>query len=312
VTAAVPVEAERFLEVLRRLRVDRSKGVAKPYKPLLLAAVMLLIGKGKLRSPDIALDGGLVSAFKQLLALVYPEWKLGRSPDYPFRHLETDGVWQLVPRDGALEQLTAARGMGGRARTVLRHVAFARMDPAVFAALAASPALRAQILDTLCAWYLPAGARRQLADIESGRSLAVETTTTAILDEKALEESLVRDWTRTAFAQLGVELASVERHGRPGRQVLTPVNAIDLLGYHPERKEWWVIELKHGRPADEVVGQVSRYLGWVSEECARRGERATGAIVARDANEKLRYAVRANPRLTLWTWDEELVVSKVE
>ena len=57
------------------------------------------------------------------------------------------------------------------------------------------------------------------------------------------------------------------------------------------------------------MGQVSRYLGWVAEECARRGETA---IVARDADRKLRYAVRANQRLTLWTWDDELTVSRVE
>ena len=73
-----------------------------------------------------------------------------------------------------------------------------------------------------------------------------------------------------------------------------------------------MIELKHGRSADDVVGQVSRYLGWVTEECARRGETATGAIVVREADEKVRYAVRANPRLTLWTWDDELQRSRLE
>src|SRR5437879_4064746 len=88
-----PDPKEAFLATLQRLRVDRSKGVAKPYKPLLLAAVVLLIGKSKLRTPQIPLDGGLVSAFRQLLSLLYPKWELGRSPDYPFRHLETDGVW---------------------------------------------------------------------------------------------------------------------------------------------------------------------------------------------------------------------------
>src|SRR5690242_5247024 len=30
-----------------------------------------------------------------------PDWKLGSSPDYLFRHLETDGVWQLVARTRA-------------------------------------------------------------------------------------------------------------------------------------------------------------------------------------------------------------------
>lgn len=308
----MPTAVDDLLVTLRRLRVDKGKGIAKPYKPLLVAAVVLLIGKGKIRSPDVALDGGLKSAFRQLLARIFPDWKLGRSPEYPFRHLENDGVWTLVARDGEGGNLAAARGIGGRAREMLRHVAFARMDAAVFAALATSPQLRAQVLDTLCAWYLPAGARSELATIESGGSLGAETTTAEILDEKALEETLVQEWARTAFAKLGVELVSPERHGRAGRQVLTPVNAIDLLGYRPDRKEWWVIELKHGRPADEVVGQVSRYLGWVSDECAGRGETATGAIVARDADQKLRYAVRANPRLTLWTWDDDLVVSRIE
>ncbi len=195
---------------------------------------------------------------------------------------------------------------------VLRHVAFARMGPAVFAALAGSPGLRSHVLDTLCAWYLPAGSRADLARFESGESLAVSKMTAEILSEKALEEALVTGWSQTAFARLGVELATPERHGRPCRQVLTPVNAIDVLGYRPDEREWWVIELKHGRAADDVVGQVSRYLGWVSEEWARRDETARGAIVVREAEPKLRYAVRANPRLTLWTWNNDLEVAQVE
>src|SRR5205814_652702 len=108
-----------------------------------------------------------------------------------------------------------------------RHVAFARMDAKVFAALAGSAGLRAQVLDTLCAWYLPAGARAEIAALESDGALGAEKTTAEMLNEKALEETLVREWTRTTFAELGVELATLERHGRPGRQVLTPVNAID-------------------------------------------------------------------------------------
>jgi hypothetical protein len=303
---------ESFLAMLRRLRLDRSQGVVKPYKPLLVAAVILLIGKGKIRTPDVALDGGLTSAFRQLLALLYPDWKLGKNPAYPFRHLETDGFWKLVPKDGERGALEAARDLGGRARTMLKHVAFARMEAGIFDALARSPELRAQVLDLLCAWYLPGGSRLTLSRFEGAESLGTAATTAAILSEKALEESLVREWARTAFAELGIELAQPEKHGRPCRQVLTPVNAIDLLGYHPVRKEWWVIELKHGRPGDEVVGQVSRYLQWVSEECAQRGETARGAVVARDADAKLRYAVRANPRLSLWTWDEGLVVTAVE
>jgi hypothetical protein len=49
----MPHPVEQFVSRIRQLRLDRSKGVAKPYKPLLVAAVVLLIAKGKLRSPDI-------------------------------------------------------------------------------------------------------------------------------------------------------------------------------------------------------------------------------------------------------------------
>jgi hypothetical protein len=88
--------------------------------------------------------------------------------------------------------------------------------------------------------------------------------------------------------------------------VLTPVNAIDLLGYQPGEKCWWVFELKRGRPPDRVVGQVSRYLGWVLRQRAGHGERAVGAIIARRVDAKLRYAAHANPLLSLWEYDEDL------
>jgi hypothetical protein len=93
--------------------------------------------------------------------------------------------------------------------------------------------------------------------------------------------------------------------------VFTPVNAIDLLGFEPTARRWWVFELKRGRSADRVVGQVSRYLGWIGEE--RRGSResAVGAIIVRKADPKLCYAVKANERLSLWEFDDALQVKQV-
>ena len=63
---------EQFLEAVRTLRVDRSGGVLKPYKPLLLASVVVLIHKGEILGPEIYLDGGLKSVFYQLLRTLYP------------------------------------------------------------------------------------------------------------------------------------------------------------------------------------------------------------------------------------------------
>ena len=93
--------------------------------------------------------------------------------------------------------------------------------------------------------------------------------------------------------------------------MFTPVNAIDLLGYEAKARRWWVLELKRNRSADVVVGQVSRYLGWIVEERRGHRESAVGAIIVRRADPKLRYAVKANDRLSLWEFDEQLELRQV-
>ena len=67
-----------------------------------------------------------------------------------------------------------------------------------------------------------------------------------VLTEKALEEHLERNWVETPFAERGVQLSTRAAFGYAGRQVLTPVNAIDLLGYQPHEKCWWVFSSSAG------------------------------------------------------------------
>jgi RecB family endonuclease NucS len=57
-----------------------------------------------------------------------------------------------------------------------------------------------------------------------------------------------------------------------------------------------VVELKRGRASDRVVGQISRYIGWVKENVAKRHE-VFGLILAADGDEAMRYAVAAHPNL---------------
>ena len=96
--------------------------------------------------------------------------------------------------------------------------------------------------------------------------------------------------------------------GRADRSVRL-ASHIDLLGYRQRNREWWVFELKRGRPSDAVVGQTSRYLTWVAQE--HRRDRTHGAIIARQSDRKLLYAVKANPRLSLWEFDSDLHVRQV-
>ena len=305
---------DEFCSRLDHLRLDRSGGRVKPYKPLLVAAVVILIHKGKQSTRNVFLDGGLRSAFQQLLDALYPEWPNSAKPEYPFRHLENDGIWTLVPIEGASDGLRAARDAHAEAWDVLRHVRCAQLDEAVFDRLATRFEDRFRVLRLLALRYFPKETSGRVWEY-LGDDLATAELSIARereqISERALEEHLELHWAESPFARNGVELARREIHGWPCRQVFTPVNAIDLLGFEPRARRWWVFELKRGRSADRVVGQVSRYLGWIGEERRGNHESAVGAIIVRKADPKLRYAVKANERLSLWEFDDDLQVKRV-
>ena len=306
---------DEFCDRLRHLRVDKSGNVPKPYKPLLVAAVVLLIQKGKLVTRDVLLDGGLVSVFKQLLEAIYPKWQYRADPKYPFRHLETDGVWSLVPIDGASFELRAARDAHAASWEILRYVRCAQLDEDVFAALASRFDARVRVLQVLWETYRPTDAALKLMRFVASEEQTVRSPPAPGSDgftERALEEHLERHWEETPFRKMGISLSSREKNGLPGRQVITPVNAIDLLGYRKREKEWWVFELKRGRPNDAVVGQVGRYLSWVGEEHRRLDETVRGAIIARRVDRKLRLSAAAMPGVSLWEFDDSLNVKQVD
>jgi hypothetical protein len=307
---------DEFCERVQHLRRDRAGGIVKPYKPLLIAAVVLLIQKRKITNPSVLLDGGLRSAFVQLLDALFPSWPYSAKAEYPFRHLENDGVWKLVPIEGASDELRAARDAKAEAWDVLRHVRCAQLDPEVFACLVRRFDARVRVLQILWETYFPPDAALKLMRFmtygeEDRAGTRPLTANGQGFTEKALEEHLEQHWDETPFAAMGIELATRERHGFAGRQVFTPVNAIDLLGFRKQSREWWIFELKRDRPSDAVVGQVSRYLSWVAEERRSHRETTVGAIIARRADRKLLYAARANPRLSVWEFDDDLVLHPV-
>lgn len=155
---------------------------------------------------------------------------------------------------------------------MLRNVRCAQLDEAVFERLASSFEDRFRALRLLARAHFPPERSGRLWDFLGDDLPSVPVPRAGEgeeLSERALEEHLEQHWAETPFARGGVELARREAHGWPCRQVFTPVNSIDLLGSESKARRWWVFELKRGRSADRVVGQVSRYLVWIGEE--RRG-----------------------------------------
>jgi putative restriction endonuclease len=111
---------QKYVQKMKRLRVDRAHGVA-PHKPLLLLAVIELIERGQIRENKIPLSPDLAETFMRYWSKV-----TNRKPNIalPFFHLKSDGFWHLHPNPGYEKALEIANRITGisRLREVIAHV----------------------------------------------------------------------------------------------------------------------------------------------------------------------------------------------
>lgn len=107
--------------------------------------------------------------------------------------------------------------------------------------------------------------------------------------EKYLEEFLEKNWQNIDFGE-PLDIYEDE-DGNSGRQYYAgEAGYIDILAQDKD-KNFVVLELKKGRSHDEVVGQVLRYMGWVTEHLAE-GKDVRGLIIVGEPDKKLEYAIQ--------------------
>src|SRR5439155_24219921 len=98
-----------------------------------------------------------------------------------------------------------------------------------------------------------------------------------------------------------------------GRQVpCDDLGFIDILARDRTTGDFVVIELKRDRTDDEVVGQLSRYMGWIKERRATpAGLGVRGIIVVHEVTPKLRAAALAHHNEDLYTYDLAIALQPV-
>lgn len=126
--------------------------------------------------------------------------------------------------------------------------------------------------------------------------------------ERHLHDFLFDNW---EYTSLGKEWALYEDES--GYEYPTEIGYIDLLAHHRKKPEWLVIELKRGKSSDETVGQVLRYMGWVRNQLAEKGDTVKGLIISREADDKLLYAISAldNINISVQTYEVEFLLKPV-
>jgi hypothetical protein len=104
--------------------------------------------------------------------------------------------------------------------------------------------------------------------------------------EKQLEEFIIENWNESEF---GKSLELLYEDGlMKSQQYRTDIGIIDILAKDKATGSYVVIELKRNQSSDDTVGQVLRYMGWVTENLKEKNVR--GIIVAGTYDEKLYYA----------------------
>jgi hypothetical protein len=113
--------------------------------------------------------------------------------------------------------------------------------------------------------------------------------------EKYLEDLLVEQWEALPWS------ADLEYLGR--QVPAGDLGFIDILARERSGGAFVVIELKRDQTDDEVIGQLSRYMGWVKERRATpAGVGVRGIIVVHEVSPKLRAAASAHDNVELYVY----------
>ena len=166
-------------------------------------------------------------------------------------------------------------------------------------------------LDEVFGWFVPGEEGPE--DHDGDGPVQIEGETIESVQrfglEKFLSDFLVYNWEKTSIGQ---RYELYEEDGDIAQEYPTPIGRIDLLARDRDNADWVVIELKRGRSSDVVVGQLLRYMGWVQENLAGEDEPVRGVVIAGDADDRLRYALKPlTDKVTLLTYTVQFDVQEV-
>jgi putative restriction endonuclease len=123
---------DRYLKAFKKLRIDRSHGIA-PHKPILLIALIQSYQIGQIKDQRIYITPELVALFKSIwsaLATTAHDCRIS----YPFYYMKSEGFWKLKPKPG-FSDIDKMGSLVKSFSSLNSAVDFAEIDEELFALL---------------------------------------------------------------------------------------------------------------------------------------------------------------------------------
>jgi hypothetical protein len=154
-------------------------------------------------------------------------------------------------------------------------------------------------------------ARQSRADakIPEGEDEAESIAQPTAHTEFAYETDL-RNYLEKNLASIESGLRVYEDEGITGIEFPVGGRFIDILAIDANGA-LVVVELKVSRGYDRVVGQLMRYVAWIKQNLAEKGQKVRGIIIAREISEDLLLACSMVPDIELFEYELSLSLRRV-
>lgn len=117
--------------------------------------------------------------------------------------------------------------------------------------------------------------------------------------EQQLEDFIIENWDIT---ELGQKYDLIYEEGTlRSQQYVTDIGRIDILAKDKDSGNFVVVELKKNQSSDDTVGQILRYMGWISEK--KNDNNVKGIIIAGKYDQKLYYALQATEKIDVFLYE---------
>jgi putative restriction endonuclease len=123
-----------YVQKYSKLRVDRSKGMPAPHKPVLLLSIIEGISKKEIEDNRIYITPELVAQFKDYWHQLVTDTRFTSNFSLPFYHLKSDGFWHLKMLAGKELILTSSYSIKSLMQ-LKQTIDYAYLDEVLFSLL---------------------------------------------------------------------------------------------------------------------------------------------------------------------------------